>query len=593
MMKGLANVGDVLAGKYRVDKILGLGGMGMVVAATHLELEQTVALKFMLPAALESPEASARFMREARAAGKLTSEHICRVTDVGRFDSGAPYIVMEYLEGYDLGTMLKRRGPLRVSSAVDYILQACEGMAEAHAQGIVHRDLKPDNLYLASRADGGHIIKVLDFGISKASVTGIATQTGDVLGSPAYMAPEQMRATKDVDARADVWSIGIVLYQLLTGRLPFGGDSLPTLCMSVLNDEPVPPEEIRHDLPAGLSHVILRCLAKNRDDRYSDVGDLAAALGPFATPNGFGSVTRVRSALKGRQAPPDPSQTVPHGFERQDRAGTMPFSPVAPTLHGEDGVLGPGSDLFMPRMPAETVVPMPAAAPVSAAEERAVGVTTVGGSSGESIEMKAAARTQSSRTRSFPIGLVGGLCGAIGLVLVLIVMVLRSGGSGGSGGGGGGAEPAAAQQQQEQQQQATTTPAPAPDEAPKPPPTPAPPTVTPIEASAGGSAAQPAGDPAAQPAGDPAAGSAGSAGSAEPIAADPGAADPGAVDPKTTPGAKPGGTQRPKNPRVGRPPKGGAKQPVGKGSGSTPPPDENDDDQWGRMQHDQPKDKTP
>jgi eukaryotic-like serine/threonine-protein kinase len=165
MTAGIAQIGDVLAGKYRVDKILGVGGMGMVVAAMHLELDQKVALKFMLPAALESNEASKRFLREARAAGSLKSEHICRVIDLGRLENGAPYIVMEYMEGYDLQSLMKKRGALKLSDAVDYILQACEGMAEAHRQGIVHRDLKPGNLFITRRADGTTLVKVLDFGI--------------------------------------------------------------------------------------------------------------------------------------------------------------------------------------------------------------------------------------------------------------------------------------------------------------------------------------------------------------------------------------------------------------------------------------------
>ncbi len=556
MMKGLANVGDVLAGKYRVDKILGIGGMGMVVAATHLELDQPVALKFMLPAAMESPEASARFLREARAAGKLTSEHVCRVSDVGRFESGAPYIVMEYLEGYDLGTMLKRRGPLRVAACVDYLLQACEGLAEAHAQGIVHRDLKPDNLDLAARADGGHVIKVLDFGISKALVTGIETQTGDILGSPAYMAPEQMRSTKDVDARADVWSLGIVMYQLLTGRLPFTGDSLPNLCLSVLNDQPVPPDQIREDLPDGLSEAILRCLAKERDDRFADVGELAAALGPFATPAGFGSVTRVRSALKGRQAPPDPSQTVPHGFAAQGplAAGPVPQGLVPPTLLGTGGALGAGSELFAPKAASAPRTPV---APMG--EERPVGVTTVGASSGESYEMTAVSRRGGSR---FPIGLIGGLCGAIGLVAVLIVMVLRSGGS-------SGAQPVGVPPQE-----AATQPA---GEPPRPPG----PQVTPIE------------EPAVEPVVEPVV--------VEPVVVEPADGEEPAVDP----GA------RPKGPRVRRPPrgtgKGSGKGPDRSGSGGddeddsdvtvvddppTPPATDagiSDEDKWGRMHHDKPK----
>ena len=540
----------------------------MVVAATHLELDQQVALKFMLPAAVESPEASARFMREARAAGRLTSEHVCRVVDVGRFDSGAPYIVMEYLEGYDLGTMLKRRGPLRVAPAVDYVLQACEGLAEAHAQGIIHRDLKPDNLYLSSRSDGGHIIKVLDFGISKATVTGIATQTGDILGSPAYMAPEQMKSTKDVDPRADVWSLGVVMYQLLTGRLPFSGDSLPTLCMSVLNDDPVPPEEIREDLPAGLSEVILRCMAKEAEDRYADVGELAAALGPFATPTGFGSVTRVRSALKGRQAPPDPSQTIPHGFSAQgEELGAVPAAPALPTLIGTDGALGPGSDLFVPRVASPPPPPVPV-------QEQVAGVTTVGASSGESIDMAAV------RRRRYPVGLIGGLCGAIGFVVVLIVMVLRSGGDGGD------VEP--------------TTP---PRTATKPseePVKPSAPQVTPIEDPAT------APKPGTEPTGT------------EPVAVEPSGTEPTGIEPvdaKAAGGAqgtKTGGGTRPKwvrgnkTPPKGKDPKAAkdpSKEPDRSGSGAKPPDDpakpdgEDNEDKWGRMQHDRdsssPKEKAP
>ncbi|HEY0189978.1 MAG TPA: serine/threonine-protein kinase, partial [Kofleriaceae bacterium] len=225
-MRGLAQVGDVLAGKYRVDKILGIGGMGMVVAATHLEIDQRVALKFMLPSSAESSESAMRFLREARAAGRLNSEHVCRVSDVGRFDSGAPYIVMEYLQGDNLGAILRKRGPLRVAEAVDYILQGIEGLAEAHAHGIIHRDLKPDNLFLHKRNDGGFSVKVLDFGISKISVEGLSTKTGDIMGSPAYMAPEQMESTRNVDHRADVWSLGVVLYQLVVGKPPFHGDTL-------------------------------------------------------------------------------------------------------------------------------------------------------------------------------------------------------------------------------------------------------------------------------------------------------------------------------------------------------------------------------
>jgi len=600
MLKGLANVGDVLAGKYRVDKILGLGGMGMVVAATHLELDQQVALKFMLPAALESPEASARFLREARAAGKLTSEHVCRVTDVGRFDSGEPYIVMEYLEGYDLGTMLKKRGPLRVGPAVDYILQACEGLAEAHAQGIDHRDLKPDNLYLSARADGGHIIKVLDFGISKSTVTGIATRTGDILGSPAYMAPEQMRSTKDVDSRADVWSLGAVMYQLLTGRLPFTGDSLPTLCLSVLNDDPIPPNEFREDMPVGLAAVILRCLGKEPEARFADVGELAAALGPFASPAGFGSVTRVQSALKGRQAPPDPSQTIPHGFEAQQGQPGQPGQPglngappfvALPTLIETENALGPGSDLFVPRvMPARSagamtpaagsaVPAVPAEAVMSAkmtVPEGFARAATGPGSSESFVSTKLIPGRRKQRRRL----LIAGLCGAIALVVVAIVMVARS----------QGLEVAAPEPTPPPQIVAPTAETPQrPEVAP---------SVTPIEAAAG----DPAGtkpstqEPATQ---EPS--------TQEPSTQEPATQEPATGDSKTAPGTKPEHDTRPKLGH-GKPPvkptgkptsKDGPK--AGSGSAAAKPEDgsddqvdtEDDEDKWGRMHHDQPKEKTP
>ncbi|MDQ3296909.1 MAG: serine/threonine protein kinase, partial [Myxococcota bacterium] len=394
-MKGLANVGDTLAGKYRVDKILGIGGMGMVVQAMHLDLDQRVALKFMLPAALESPEASARFLREARAAGRLTGEHICRVIDVGRFESGSPYIVMEYLEGYDLGTLLKRRGPLPIAEAIDYILQACEGMAEAHALGIVHRDLKPDNLFLATRVDGGRIIKVLDFGISKATVTGLATKTGDILGSPAYMAPEQMQATKDVDARADIWSLGGVLHQLLSGKTPFSGDTLPGLCLAVMNQPAPSLVTLRKDVPPPLAEAVLKCLAKRRDDRFTDVSDFAQAIAPFGPAGAVGAVTRVRSLLRGRATP----TTLPPSDDEAHRSNQG----VAPTLVESDGG-------FLPTL-------TPSAPFRLAADSGARGATTLAASAGESIAMP--------RVRRLPLGVIGAIAGTLALVALIIVMVMR------------------------------------------------------------------------------------------------------------------------------------------------------------------------
>ena len=214
--------GEILAGKYRVERLLGSGGMGMVVAAHHLDLDEKVALKLLLPGAATNPMLVARFVREARAAAKIKSEHVARVTDVGQLEDGSPYMVMEHLEGSDLAAYLTRTGPLPVAEAVDFVLQACEALAEAHGLGIVHRDLKPANLFCVQRVDDQRSIKVLDFGISKISVDTASqslTQTSALMGSPLYMSPEQMQSARTVDARADIWSLGVILFELLAGRL--------------------------------------------------------------------------------------------------------------------------------------------------------------------------------------------------------------------------------------------------------------------------------------------------------------------------------------------------------------------------------------
>jgi len=219
--------GEILAGKYRVERVLGWGGMGVVVAAHHLELDQRVALKFLSPQALASAEIVARFAREARAAVRIKSEHVARVTDVGQLDNGSPFMVMEYLDGVDLSGWLAQKGPLPAEQAVDFVLQACEALAEAHALGIVHRDLKPANLFCIRRADGNLSIKVLDFGISKVTAPGASSSSPDmtgttvIVGSPFYMSPEQMFSSRGVDARTDIWSLGVVLFELLTGALRF------------------------------------------------------------------------------------------------------------------------------------------------------------------------------------------------------------------------------------------------------------------------------------------------------------------------------------------------------------------------------------
>lgn len=288
--------GEVLAGKYRIDRVLGQGGMGVVVAATHLELEDKVAVKFLLPQALKNEEAVARFVREARAAVRIKNEHVARIIDVGRLESNAPFMVMEYLEGVDLGK-LRSRGSIRIEDAADYVIQACDAMADAHSIGIIHRDLKPANLFLTQRSDGSSIVKVLDFGISKVvdpnAMDASLTRTSMTMGSPRYMSPEQLRSAKEVDTRTDVWALGVILYELLSGKTPFGGNNYPELCASILGQSPSSIRELRPDVQPELDAIVFRCLEKSPSGRYGSVAELARALLPFAPASSRAEVERM------------------------------------------------------------------------------------------------------------------------------------------------------------------------------------------------------------------------------------------------------------------------------------------------------------
>ena len=277
-------VGEVIAGKYRVERVIGSGGMGMVVAAWHVQLDQLVAVKLLHSETAGSGDATERFRREARAAARIRCEHVARVIDVGIWTGGIPYIVMEYLDGNDLAAELAARGPLPPEECVDYIMQAIEALAEAHAVGIVHRDLKPGNLFLAQRPDGTRLLKVLDFGISKHNTAGEAalTRTSSLIGSPLYMSPEQMRSARTVDARADIWSIGAILFELLSGRTPFGGETVIEACTAILNDELPSLSALRPEVPPHLESVVRRCLEKDRNNRYPSIGDLATDLANFS-----------------------------------------------------------------------------------------------------------------------------------------------------------------------------------------------------------------------------------------------------------------------------------------------------------------------
>jgi serine/threonine-protein kinase len=299
--------GGLVAHKYRVERVIGVGGMGVVVAAQHVELDERVALKFLKEEAAKKPELVERFLREARAATRIKSEHVVRVMDVGRLEDGLPFLVMEYLDGADLGETLARQGAMAVPDAVECVLHACEALAIAHAQGIVHRDIKPANLFKTSRPDGTTLVKLVDFGISKAALTGrlgedvSLTRSQSVVGSPLYMSPEAMESARRIDARSDIWSLGVVLYELLSGQLAFSGESITRVCIAVLQEEPRSLRELDPAIPEGLERVVRRCLAKNPDERYQTVADFAEALLPYGPSRATVLVERARAVTTGRK----------------------------------------------------------------------------------------------------------------------------------------------------------------------------------------------------------------------------------------------------------------------------------------------------
>jgi eukaryotic-like serine/threonine-protein kinase len=292
--------GSVIGGKYEVERVLGSGGMGVVLAARHIELRQRVAIKLMRTTGAEDPTAVTRFLREARAAVALSSDHATKVLDVGTLPSGAPYMVMEYLAGVDLAEVLSRGGPMAIADAVDAVLQACEALAEAHGRGIVHRDLKPSNLFVTRRIDGAAFVKVLDFGISKNTgpsgpidESGSLTDTGLTMGSPGYMSPEQVRNAKTVDARSDIWSLGVILYQTLTGISPFVGETLGDTFARIVSEDPAPIRGHRPEVPEGLAAAIAQCLERRLDRRVPTVAQLAERLAPFGGPDAALAAKRV------------------------------------------------------------------------------------------------------------------------------------------------------------------------------------------------------------------------------------------------------------------------------------------------------------
>ncbi|AKU95985.1 putative serine/threonine protein kinase [Labilithrix luteola] len=303
--------------------------MGVVVAATHLMLGHQVAIKCLLPSAQLDDETIARFFREARVTARLKSNHIAKTVDMGQLDDGRPFLVMDLLEGRDLDAAIEAGKPLPIDVVVGWLLQACEGIAEAHRAGIVHRDLKPSNLFLARDASGEDVVKVLDFGISK--LTGdpdhALTKSEASFGSPLYMSPEQLRSSKSADARSDVWSLGVILYEALCGRPPFQGENVFGLANAVMFDPPEPPIERRSDIPRELSALIVQCLSKAPAARPQSVADLSDRLAPFAGQSGRERAMRVRNSFapeSGRLAvAAEPSEHLAAAATQRNRPGRV------------------------------------------------------------------------------------------------------------------------------------------------------------------------------------------------------------------------------------------------------------------------------
>ena len=385
-------IGTVLLGKYRVDAILGIGGMGAVVRASHLFLAQPVAIKVLLPQFAQDPSTVQRFIREGQSAVQLRGEHIARVHDVGTLDDGRPFMVMEYLEGADLNQVLRAHGPQAPEIVADLMLQACEGIAEAHALGIVHRDIKPSNFFVTRMSDGEMLLKILDFGISK-STTELNELTGTqaVVGTPSYMAPEQTRNAKLADARSDQWSMGVVMYQLITGRVPFEADTYAELVLKAAMDAPSP---IHVPLPAGLGEILFRCLEKTPDARFPNVAELARMLAPYSSDpmGGARSAERAMRILNVRTS--------------------------GPSLFGANGELKSG------------ITPNPLA-PLTPRWQQgpSTNPSSVSGSAGQQLSQLSHARRNLAppRRNLMPVALIGG-CLALGIGGVLVHHAVSGGG---------------------------------------------------------------------------------------------------------------------------------------------------------------------
>ena len=397
--EGLPHIGTTLNGKYEIVGLLGEGGMAFVYEAKHQRLQQRVAIKMLTPEFSRDPELVSRFEREARAVARLRNKHVTRVTDVDTTPEGVPYIVMEFLEGRDLDAELQARERLPLGEAVDYVLQACAGMVEAHGIGIVHRDLKPANLFVARERDGNDdetcVIKVLDFGISK--IVGESTRltgAGAVMGTVLYMSPEQVRAQPNVDTRADIWSLGVILYELVAGRAPWQGHS-HQIAAAIVGQDP-PDLRTFAQVPEAFANVVRTMLQRDPARRPSNVRDVITALHPFAPPGSLGAAIGDQVAI-GQTGSRSRSAALQnaiskHTIPMSSRPGVLEAaSAAARALHGS-----PSHGMHAPSPPTLA----PTLAPASVAPS-------------------------SSRRRSWArfvlaFAIVTGLVGAVGVVLIVL-----------------------------------------------------------------------------------------------------------------------------------------------------------------------------
>lgn len=392
-MVAMPEPGTILLDKYRVERVLGRGGMGFVVGVRHVVLGELFAIKMLRPDLQDRSDANERFLREARALARLRGEHVVRVQDVGSFEDGSSYMLMEHLQGRDLQRVLDERGPLPVEEAALYLLQASEAVAEAHEQGIIHRDLKPSNLFLTTRPNGTPCVKVLDFGISKEMHTLNAdlTRTGAFIGSPGYVSPERLANNRIAHAQSDIWSLGTVLYELVAGHPPFQAKLLADLVAQVLSATPVPLSQIRPGIPAEFEAIVKRCLEKRPERRYASARELIEALEPFAAQYQRPKTARKTSAF----AQDEKTELLP---QKTPAAAKTP----APTT------------LVLEQATAR-VDPLPAAAISEPGPQERIGQT-----------QSDWGKTRDSQIRKDPKPLVLGLA-AMAVVLILVVLVVATG----------------------------------------------------------------------------------------------------------------------------------------------------------------------